>query len=117
MCVKIRLRSNSKKRDRVFSLVIADSRTARDGKYKAKIGVYYPQKKTDIKCVINLEEYDKWIGFGAQPTETVERLVKKYREYLASNKEENTLKSEKQEEEDPKPKSKKKEKVTTENNE
>ena len=57
-------------------VVVADSRSPRDGKFIAEIGTYDPNQEPAM-FKVNEEEVKKWISNGAKPTETVARLFKK----------------------------------------
>lgn len=74
MAVKLRLRRMGKKKQPVYKLVAADSRSPRDGKFIEAIGLYNP--KTDPATVeIKEERAMYWLGVGAQPTDTVKNLL------------------------------------------
>lgn len=76
MAVKIRLRRMGAKKAPFYRVVVADSRFPRDGRFIEEIGYYDPTKEP---AVINIDK-DKandWIKKGAQPTDTVKRLLKK----------------------------------------
>ena len=76
MAVKIRLRRMGQKKAPFYRIIVADSRSPRDGRFIAEIGTYDPN--TDPSTFkINEEEAKKWIANGAQPTETVAKLFKK----------------------------------------
>ncbi len=75
MAVKIRLRRMGAKKAPFYRVVVADSRFPRDGRFIEEIGYYDPTKEP---AVINIDK-DKandWIKKGAQPTDTVKRLLK-----------------------------------------
>jgi len=74
--VKIRLKRMGAKKAPFYRIVVADARTPRDGKVLAEIGIYDPTKKPTVLRV-DLDEANKWISQGAQPTETVRALLKK----------------------------------------
>ena len=75
MAVKIRLRRLGAKRAPFYRVVVADSRYPRDGRFIEEIGYYDPTKDpADVK--IDAEKANQWIKNGAQPTETVARLLK-----------------------------------------
>ena len=75
MSVKIRLRRLGAKKKPFYRVVVADSRTQRDGRFIEEIGYYNPLKDpAEIK--IDEEAAKKWLGTGAQPTETVKKLFK-----------------------------------------
>jgi small subunit ribosomal protein S16 len=74
LAVKLRLRRMGKKRQPVYKLVAADSRSPRDGKFIEAIGLYNP--KTD-PATVDIKETRAlyWLGVGAQPTLTVRNLL------------------------------------------
>ena len=76
MSLKIRLaRAGAKKRP-YYRIVIADSRSPRDGRYIEKIGTYDPLLPKGSECVKLVEERVKhWLGVGAQPTDRVLRFL------------------------------------------
>ena len=76
MAVKIRLRRLGAKRAPFYRVVVADSRYPRDGRFIEEIGYYDPTKEPAI-VKIDEEKAKKWIGNGAQPTDTVKALLKK----------------------------------------
>lgn len=75
--LKIKLIRFGKRNQPHYRIVIQEARTKRDGKYTAKIGHYAPTQNPKI-LEINLEEYKKWLAKGAQPTETVASLAKRF---------------------------------------
>ncbi len=76
MAVKIRLRRMGAKKAPFYRVVVADSRYPRDGRFIEEIGTYNPL--TDPATInIDAEKAKKWIGNGAQPTDTVKALLKK----------------------------------------
>ncbi|MGD9571679.1 MAG: 30S ribosomal protein S16 [Thermoleophilia bacterium] len=73
--VKIRLARVGGKKNAIYRVVVADSRSPRDGRNIETIGRYNPQ--TDPSIVeIDVERADKWISEGAQPTSAVRKLIK-----------------------------------------
>ena len=73
--VKIRLRRMGSKKNAFYRVVVADSRSPRDGRFIEEIGYYNPL--TDPATVkINEEQAKKWLANGAQPTETVAKIFK-----------------------------------------
>ena len=73
--VKIRLKRKGAHKKPFYRVVVADSRTQRDGRFIEEIGYYNPLKDpAEIK--IDEEAAKKWLGTGAQPTETVKKLFK-----------------------------------------
>lgn len=75
MSVKIRLRRTGKKKTPFYRIVVADSRSPRDGRCIAELGTYDPNQEPSV-FKIDEEEAKKWIGSGAQPTAVVARLFK-----------------------------------------
>lgn len=74
--VKIRLRRTGKTKQPSYRLVVADSRSPRDGKFIEIIGHYSPIQSPKV-LEINADRVRYWLGVGAQPTETVVSLLKK----------------------------------------
>ena len=74
MAVKIRLRRAGAKKKPFYRIVVADSRSPRDGRCVEEIGYYNPLTK-DLK--LDGEKAEYWITKGAQPTDTVRYLIKK----------------------------------------
>lgn len=75
MAVKIRLRRMGQKKNPIYRIVVADSRSPRDGKCIDEIGTYNPN--TDPSTFkINEEKAKQWLSNGAQPTEVVGKLFK-----------------------------------------
>lgn len=75
MGVKIRLTRIGSKKQPYYRIVVADSRSPRDGKFIEKIGTYDP--KTDPSTVtLNKDKAVEWIKKGAKPSNTVEKLFK-----------------------------------------
>lgn len=73
--VKIRLRRMGQKKAPFYRIVVSDSRSPRDGRFIEEIGTYDPNTEpSSIK--FNEEAVKKWLATGAQPTETVARLLK-----------------------------------------
>ena len=73
--VKIRLRRMGAKKAPYYRIVVADSRCPRDGRFIEELGTYDPMAESD-KLTVNMERAKYWIANGAQPTETVSKLLK-----------------------------------------
>lgn len=73
--VKIRLRRMGAKKAPFYRVVVADSRYPRDGRFIEEIG-YYDSTKEPSVVSIDKEKADKWLANGAQPTDTVKKLLK-----------------------------------------
>lgn len=72
--VKIRLQRHGAKKAPFYRVVVSESRNARNGKYIANLGYYNPM--TDpAEIRIDVEAAKEWIGKGAQPSETVKKLL------------------------------------------
>ncbi len=74
MSVRIRLKRMGAKKRPFYRVVVADSRSPRDGRFIEEIGYYNPT--TDPKTIkIDREKAEKWLSQGAQPSETVKSLL------------------------------------------
>ena len=74
MAVKIRLDRHGAKKRPYYRIVVADARAPRDGKFIEEVGRYNPCVEPSM-IKFDLEKVDKWIANGAQPTDTVARLL------------------------------------------
>ncbi len=74
MAVKIRLARHGAKKRPYYRIVVADARAPRDGKFIEEVGRYNPCVDPSL-IKFDLEKVDKWIANGAQPTDTVARLL------------------------------------------
>jgi small subunit ribosomal protein S16 len=75
MAVKLRLTRVGSKKNPIYRVVAADSRSPRDGKFIEIVGRYNPQ--TDPSTIeFDEEKVREWLGKGAQPTDSVARLLK-----------------------------------------
>ena len=83
MAVSIRLRREGARNRPYYKVVVADSRSPRDGKFIEIIGTYDP-KKPDHNSTLKLDRIDHWISKGAQPSDTVRSLIKKNKKQSAS---------------------------------
>jgi small subunit ribosomal protein S16 len=77
MAVKIRLKRMGAKKKPFYRLVVADSRSPRDGRFIEEVGYYNPVAEP-VEVKIDDEKAIKWLKNGAQPTDTVKDLFKKY---------------------------------------
>ncbi|MEZ4321417.1 MAG: 30S ribosomal protein S16 [Myxococcota bacterium] len=76
--VRIRLSRRGAKKKPFYRVVAADQRSKRDGRFIEQLGFYDPMKNPfDLK--LDLERVDHWIALGAQPSETVARLIERAR--------------------------------------
>ncbi len=76
MSVKIRLKRVGAKNAPAYRIVVADSRSPRDGRFIEELGSYDP-KRTGVNYTLDLERAQYWLGTGAQPSETVASFIKK----------------------------------------
>lgn len=75
MAVKIRLRRMGQKKAPFYRIVVADSRSPRDGRFIAEIGTYDPSTEPST-FKVDEEAAKKWLASGAQPTEVVAKILK-----------------------------------------
>ena len=76
MAVKMRLTRMGAKKAPFYRVIVADSRSPRAGRFIDTIGTYNPLANP-VEIKIDAEKAKKWLGNGAQPTETVKALLKK----------------------------------------
>jgi len=76
MAVSIRLKRTGSKNNSCFRIVVMDKKTSRDGKAVEFLGFYDPRHKDEK---IDLERADYWLSTGAQPSETVQGILKRVR--------------------------------------
>ena len=84
MAVSIRLRREGAKNRPYYKVVVADSRSPRDGKFIEIIGTYDP-KKPGHNSALKLDRAEYWISKGAQASDTVRSLIKKTKKAQASS--------------------------------
>ena len=75
MAVKMRLKRMGQKKAPFYRVIVADSRSPRDGKFIEEIGTYDPNQEPSL-IKIDEEAAKKWLSTGAQPTDTVAKLLK-----------------------------------------
>jgi small subunit ribosomal protein S16 len=83
MSVSIRLRREGATNRPYYKVVVADSRSPRDGKFIEIIGTYDP-KKPGHNSTLQMERAEYWIARGAQPSDTVRSLLKKNKKQAAA---------------------------------
>ena len=76
MSVKIRLRRVGRKKNPMYRIVVADSRSPRDGRFIEAIGSYHP-RITEGGLSVKKERANYWLDVGAQPTDTVRSLLRR----------------------------------------
>ena len=76
MAVRIRLKRIGTKNTPVFRIVVADSRSPRDGKFIEELGTYQPRKKDD-NFTLDVDRAKYWLSKGAKPSDTVASFIKK----------------------------------------
>ena len=74
MAVKLRLKRMGAKRSPYYRIIVADSRSPRDGRFIDQVGTYNPMKADD-KYTIREAETIEWLNKGAQPTDTVKSIL------------------------------------------
>ena len=78
--VRIRLKRMGRKHRPSYRVTAVDSRRSRDGSTIEELGYYDPgNKNPDLRCRLEIERIDYWLGKGAQPSETVVHLIRKSR--------------------------------------
>ncbi|MBF0128124.1 MAG: 30S ribosomal protein S16 [Magnetococcales bacterium] len=77
MAVRIRMQRRGCKKRPFYAVVAADSKMPRDGRFLEKLGIFDPLKTDGAS--LNMDRIDHWIGVGAVPSDTVERLIKQTR--------------------------------------
>ena len=75
MAVKMRLKRMGQKKAPFYRVVVSDSRSPRVGKFIEEIGTYDPNQEPSV-IIFNEEAAKKWLANGAQPTDTVAKLLK-----------------------------------------
>lgn len=81
--VKIRLKRAGAKNTPAYRIVVADSRSPRDGRFIEELGSYVPLRKgTDFTLKLDRAEY--WLSRGAQPSETVASFIRQARKQAAT---------------------------------
>ena len=79
MAVRIRMKKMGRKHQPFYRICAMDVRVPRDGKVIEELGYYDPMvKETDARAILNGERIDYWLSVGAQPSDKVKVLIKKY---------------------------------------
>lgn len=79
MSVRIRMKKLGRSHQPFFRICAVDKRAPRDGRVLEELGTYDPRvPETDARAIFNAERMDYWLGVGAQPSEKVAVLIKKY---------------------------------------
>jgi len=79
VAVRIRMKKLGRRHRPFFRICAMDKRTPRDGRALEELGTYDPMiGDVDARAVLNGERIDYWLGVGAQPSENVKALIKKY---------------------------------------
>ncbi|MFZ0887327.1 MAG: 30S ribosomal protein S16 [Candidatus Binataceae bacterium] len=76
MALVIRLRRHGARKKPFYRIVVADSRAPRDGRLVAQIGTYDPLTKPP-KIALVKEQAERWLKVGAQPSDTVRKLIER----------------------------------------
>lgn len=77
MAVRIRLQRFGSKKRPYYRIVSADSRAKRDGRFLEQVGTYDPMQSPH-KISFNQDRYDYWVNVGAQPSDTVRSLHRRF---------------------------------------
>ncbi len=79
MAVAIRMKRMGRKNREYYRICATDRRSPRDGRVIEELGTYDPHvSETDARCTLNGPRIDYWISVGAQPSDAVRILIKKY---------------------------------------
>jgi small subunit ribosomal protein S16 len=79
VAVRIRMKKFGRRHRPFYRICAVDQRTQRDGRVIEELGTYDPMvSETDARAVLNNERIQYWLGVGAQPSEKVGALIKKY---------------------------------------
>jgi small subunit ribosomal protein S16 len=79
VAVRIRMKKMGRKHRPFYRICAMDARTARGGRVLEELGTYDPMvPETDARAILNAERINYWIGVGAQPSDKVGVLIKKY---------------------------------------
>jgi small subunit ribosomal protein S16 len=76
MAVRLRLRRGGRKKNPMYRIVVADSRSPRDGRFIETIGHYYP-RQAEGGLGVEAERANYWLDHGAQPSDTVRSLLRR----------------------------------------
>lgn len=79
MAVKIRLKRIGSKNRPFYRIVVADSRSPRDGRFIEEIGTYAPVQTAAKNYEVKMDRVDHWLNVGAQPSDTVKSIIAKAR--------------------------------------
>ena len=77
MAVKIRLRREGRKKTPMYRIVVADSKSPRDGRFIEIIGQYQPRFGGENAINLQIDRVNHWLNVGAQPTDTVRSLLRR----------------------------------------
>lgn len=77
MAVKIRLRREGRKKTPMYRIVVADSKSPRDGRFIEIIGQYQPRFSGDVAINLQIDRVNHWLDVGALPTDTVRSLLRR----------------------------------------
>ncbi len=77
MSVKIRLKRLGTKKRPYYRVVVMDSRSPRDGRTIDEVGLYHPIEAEEMQVKLKEDKIKDWLSKGAQPTDTVKKLLNK----------------------------------------
>lgn len=88
MALKIRLQRRGTTNAPTHSIVVAESKSPRDGKFVEELGSYNPQARGQAPVILirDLSRVDYWLGIGAQASDTVSGIIKKARKQTKNEK-------------------------------
>jgi len=78
MSVSIRLTRGGSKKKPFYRIIAIDKRKKRDGAFLERLGYYDPMKEPSV-IEIHMDKLEKWLGVGAQPSDTVKSLIERYK--------------------------------------
>lgn len=83
MSVKIRLKRFGTKKRPYYRVVVIDSKTARDGRVLEEVGFYHPIEVEEKQFIVEENKIREWLSKGAQPTDTVKKLLNKKQFFMS----------------------------------
>lgn len=83
--VRVRMTRKGTNKRSFYRIVVAEDRSPRDGRFIEQLGWYDPQAEP-VKVKLDIGRYKHWVGVGAQPSETVAQIAKRYEKAQAAAK-------------------------------
>ena len=75
--VRLRLRRVGRKKQPIYRIVVADSKSPRDGRFIEIVGQYAPRATDDKAVTLQTERIEHWLNVGAQPSDTVRSILRR----------------------------------------